>query len=105
MDGNTINIIIVIILAYLVYQLNNRDNARFKKYLKTKDPNLNESDMKKLYYKVRDGFIWGFIGILILTPADQITAKLFPENMAKWALMFVISTGFSILNEEDYSLV
>ena len=47
----------------------------------------------------------GFIGIIILTPADQITMNLFPDNMAKWALMFVISTGFSVLNYEDYSLV
>lgn len=105
MDITTVNIIIVIMLAYLVYQLNNRDNARLDEYLKTKDPELNKSDMKKLYYKVRDGFIWGFIGVLILTPADKITMSLFPDNMSKWALMFVISTGFAVLNEEDYSLI
>lgn len=105
MDQTTVNIVIVIILAYLVYQLNNRDNERLSRYLETKNPELNKSDMKKLYYKVRDGFIWGFIGILILTPADKITMNLFPDNMAKWALMFVISTGFSVLNSEDYSLV
>ena len=105
MDQTTVNIVIVIILAYLVYQLNNRDNERLSRYLETKNPELNKSDMKKLYYKVRDGFIWGFIGILILTPADKITINLFPDNMAKWALMFVISTGFSVLNSEDSSLV
>lgn len=105
MDPGVVNIVIIIILAYLVYHLNKRDTKRLDEYIKTKDPKLNYSDMKQLYYKVRDGFIWGFIGVLILTPATSITAQMIPDAMAKWALMFTISTGFGILNEEDNSLV
>ena len=105
MDAEVVNIIIVIILAFLVYQLNKRDEARLAEYLKTKNPNLNHSDMKELYYRVRDGFIWGLIGVLILTPSNEITMKMFPDEMAKWALMFVISTGIGILDTENKTLV
>jgi len=105
MEPEVVNVIIIIMLAYLVYQLNDRDTKRLDQYLKTNDPELNHSDMKELYYRIRDGFIWGFIGILILTPSAQINMKIIPDNMAKWALMFVISTGFGILNTENKALV
>ena len=105
MNPTVVNIVIIIMLAYLVYQLNVRDTRRLDEYLKTRDPDLNYSDMKELYYRVRDGMIWGFIGALILMPATSLTLKTIPDNMAKWALMFVISTGFGILNVEDKTLV
>lgn len=104
-DQNTLNILIIIIIAYIVYTLNEGDQRRLRQFKKSKNPSLNVSNVKKFQNRVIDGFVWGILSALILNPPSSFNLMDISKGMVQWSLMFSTSFGIGELMQQQAALV